>query len=95
MSVQNTSSQERAEPSSDPRADYIHVGIDSEGAFHCYRTTDETVHVIEDGEVTYRYDLTSDRSINTWLDYVAHKRGWADQRLFKNPFGSLTERIWQ
>lgn len=32
------------------RPHYIDLGTDTEGAVHTYRTTDETVHVVQDAE---------------------------------------------
>lgn len=71
--------------SSDPRPAYIHVGTDTEGASHVYRTTDETVHVIENGRRTERYDLDAlDKSVNDWLVYVETRRGgFVEQHLYR------------
>jgi len=66
----------------DPRAKYIFVGIDKAGGHHIYRTSDETVMVIEGTTIAYKHDLDG-RSINEWLDYVEGKRGWGSQLLYK------------
>ncbi|WP_382274738.1 hypothetical protein [Halovivax cerinus] len=71
----------------------FHAGIHPEGAFHCYRTIDETVHVIECGERVYRYGLTLTRSITNWFGYVAAQRGWAGQRFIEKSYRGSTERF--
>lgn len=76
----------------DPRDDYIPVGTDNEDAHHVYRTTDESVHVIKDGERTVRYDLEElEKSINNWIDYVyARREGFEVQHLYKNLNSAVT-----
>lgn len=77
----------------DPRPDYIHLGVDSEGTSHCYRTTDETVHVVNaDGDREYRYDLDG-RSINHWMDYVEQKRGWATRHMWADLGEAVSARM--
>ena len=61
--------------STDPRDSYIMVGVDQEGAHHIYRTRDETVHVIKNGQRTYRQELDG-RSVNAWITFVSERRGW-------------------
>ncbi|MFD1564419.1 hypothetical protein ACFR99_12765 [Haloarchaeobius amylolyticus] len=86
MSVQPRTHETVSEAqTTDPRANYISVGIDNEGAYHVYRTTDESVHVIENGERTVRYDLEDvEKTIDDWIDYIADRRGgFKVQYLFK------------
>ncbi|RZV05210.1 hypothetical protein BDK88_4233 [Natrinema hispanicum] len=86
MSVQPRTHETVSEAqTTDPRANYISVGIDNEGAHHVYRTTDESVHVIENGERTVRYDLEDvEKTIDDWIDYIADRRGGFEvQYLFK------------
>lgn len=61
------------------RPAYILVGTDREGAQHVYRTTDETVHVIQNGERELVQSVQA-HGIEAWLAYVADERGWADCR---------------
>jgi len=74
--------------STDPRDAYIPIGVDTKGGHHVYRTTDETVFAIEGGRVTQRYDV-SERSVNDWIDYVADRRGWESQELYKTAADAL------
>ena len=86
MSIQPRTHETVSEAqTTDPRANYISVGIDNEGAHHVYRTTDESVHVIENGERTFRYDLKDvEKTIDDWIDYIADRRGGFEvQYLFK------------
>lgn len=63
----------------DPRPNYIHLGVDTDHSSHVYRTTDETVHVVDaHGAREHRESLGS-RSVHDWMDYVATKRGWTTQ----------------
>ncbi|WP_436347057.1 hypothetical protein [Natronorubrum sp. FCH18a] len=76
----------------DPRLDYIEIGVDADvGASHVYRTVDETVLVIEGGEIAYRYDLEElGKSVNNWIDYVEARRGgFARQHLYKDLEGAI------
>jgi hypothetical protein len=78
----------------DPRPDYILVGIDTEGAHHVYRTTDETVHVINDTGRTYHYDLEAlEQTIDDWIEYVRTRRGFTTQYLYTTLADSLTDAI--
>jgi len=71
------------------RPAYITLGRDETGASHVYRTTDETVHVVADGERTHRQDL-GDKSVDEWMGYVDARRGW-DQRLYARSFGEAID----
>jgi len=74
--------------STDPRDDYIHIGVDQEGASHCYRTTDESIFAIDNGEVIHHFDLDG-RSVNTYIDHVAEARGWQSRQLYKGMASAL------
>lgn len=78
-----------------PREDYIPVGTDTDGAHHVYRTVDESIHVIKDGERTVRYDLEShNKSINDWIDYVdARRNGFEVLHLYKTLASSLENAV--
>jgi len=90
MSTTHSSTQERT----DPRPDYIHIGIDEEGGVHCYRTRDERVFCIEDGAVVEEFDLVElNRSVNDYIEHVADRRGWADQDLYTSMAASLTDSV--
>jgi len=88
MSTKANTQQE----STDPRDDYIHIGIDTHDASHVYRTKDETVLVIEDGRIAYRHDL-DERSVNEWLDYVTERRGWESRQLYKGMASALFSSV--
>ncbi|WP_306055611.1 hypothetical protein [Natronococcus wangiae] len=78
----------------DPRPDYILVGVDTDGAHHVYRTIDESVHVIDSHERTYRYDLEAlEKTINDWIAYITTRRGFATQHLYTTLADSLTDAI--
>lgn len=76
---------------SDPRDDYILIGVDVEGADHLYRTKDEHVLVVEDGAVAQNYDLEAlDKTVNDWIDYVKDRRGgFETQHLYKTAADAL------
>ncbi|MGQ3723548.1 hypothetical protein [Natrialba aegyptia] len=80
----------------DPRDDYILIGTDADGGDHIYRTKDEHVLVVEDGEVTQNYDLEDhDATVNEWIDYVETKiyGGFESQYLFKTMGDWVSEAI--
>jgi len=60
---------------------YIHVGVDSEGGSHVYRTSDETIFAIEaDGSRSYRFDVAGmgPRAADDYVAHVSDCRGWQD-----------------
>ena len=65
---------------SDPRADYIPLGRDGQGAYHVFRTIDETVHVVNDVEREHVEQLARGSKIDVWMEFVATRRGWDDRR---------------
>jgi len=68
-----------ADRSTDPRPTYIDLGTDAEGREHTYRTTVETIVVVRDGQRVHREQL-GPRTVDDWMDFVAERIGWADQR---------------
>jgi hypothetical protein len=62
------------------RPTYIWLGTDNAGADHVYRTSDETIHVIDGTRRSHREQLGG-RRVEEWLDYVAHERGWLVQKM--------------
>ncbi|MFC6765901.1 hypothetical protein [Natrinema soli] len=93
MSIQpRTTETVSARSRTDPRPDYILVGIDTEGAHHVYRTTDETVHVIHNTKRTYCYDLEAvNQDINDWIEYVKAERGFTTQHLYSSLTNSFLD----
>jgi hypothetical protein len=71
-----TPTTEKASPI---RRNYVPLGTDQHGARHLYRTVDETIFVIQDGEITHRVDV-GDRLVDEYMDHVETHRGWADKR---------------
>ena len=57
------------------RPTYIELGVDAEGRSHVYRTSDETVHVIADGERVH-VEALDGRHVDEWMAYVAERVGW-------------------
>jgi len=62
------------------RPTYIWLGKDNAGADHVYRTSDETIHVIDGTRRSHREPL-GDRRVEEWLDYVDQQRGWLVQKM--------------
>jgi hypothetical protein len=73
------------------REDYIVIGVDQIGASHVYRTFDETVLVIDDGEIEHRYDLEAlGKDVNEWIEFVEWRRGgFEEQYLYKSAADAL------
>lgn len=66
----------------DPRPAYLPLGVDTAGAFHVCRTTDETIHVVEDGTRSHRFDLGA-HSVDDYVRFVRDEvdgRDWATRR---------------
>lgn len=82
----------------DPRPGYVGLGDDTDGAFHIYRTTDETIHVVQDGERVQKFDLNG-RSVDGYVKFVRDEldeREWANRRYLVNdeaPFDALVDHI--
>ena len=90
MSTKHSPSQKRT----DPRDAYIQIGVDNENCHHLYRTKDETVLVVRDGKLTYRYDLLEKgKTVNDWIRYVRQKRGWKFRDLHIDMADFAADRI--
>lgn len=88
MSTTRRHTNVSARRGTDRRPAYILIGIDTAGAHHVYRTTDESVHVLEGGERTHRFDLESHENplegVNDWIAHVEAARGFETQHLYKS-----------
>jgi hypothetical protein len=83
-----TSTTEKAS-AHNPRPRYIALGTDAEGAYHVYRTSDESIHVITDGTRTRRFDIDDEPDLAHVDHYVAHvdaARGWRDCQYGRDAF---------
>lgn len=82
----------------DPRPGYIKLGDDTDGAFHIYRTTDETIHVVQNGERVQKFDLNG-RSVDDYVKFVRDdldEREWANRRYLaddEDPFAAFVGQI--
>jgi hypothetical protein len=82
----------------DPRPNYIPLGEDTDGASHVYRTTDETIHVVQDGERVQRFSLGT-RTVDDYVKFVRDEvegREWENRRYIaddEDPFAALVEDI--
>ncbi|QCW04935.1 hypothetical protein FGF80_04240 [Natrinema pallidum] len=80
------------------RPDYIELGEDTAGASHVYRTFDETVLGVQNGELVQRFDLNG-RSVDEYVKFVRDEvddRDWADHHYYaddENPFEVLARII--
>lgn len=85
-----------ADTRSSVRPAYILLGRDTAGASHVYRTTDETIHVVQDGERVQKFVLDG-RSVDDYVTFVrddVDDREWETRRYIaddENPFASLTD----
>mgnify|MGYP000047146048 CR=1 FL=1 len=75
----------------DIRDNYIPLGTDADGRAHVYRTLDESIHVIADGQRVHREDVTR-RTVDEWMAYVEGRVGWADRR-YGRGIGGMVEAI--
>lgn len=67
------------EPHTDPRPDYVPLGVDERGAHHVYDTGSETVHIIHpDGSRGRR--LLDGGDVDDWMDAVAGSWGWETKK---------------
>lgn len=80
------------------RPDYIVLGEDSEAVSYVYRTFDETVLVIQSGELVQRFNLDGcpvDDYVRSVRDEV-NDRDWANRHYYandENPFEVLARNI--
>jgi len=75
MSTNTRSTQNRI----DPRPRYFALGVDGDGAQHCYHTRSDTVIVVRNGKREHVEDMHG-RSLDGWMAYVADARGWDTRR---------------
>lgn len=76
------------------RPAYIPLGTDDEGAHHVYRTTDETIHVVQGGDRTHVEDLNAaGHDVDDWMDFVTARRGWTDRQYGVNLVDMLTDSV--
>ncbi|MEF8780793.1 MAG: hypothetical protein V5A46_08970 [Haloferacaceae archaeon] len=82
----------------DPRPAYIQLGEDTNDAFHVYRTTDETIHVVRDGKRVQKFVLNG-RSVDDYVKFVRDEvdgRQWENRRYIaddEDPIAALIEDI--
>lgn len=67
-----------ARKGTDPRPNYLLLGTDAEGRDHVYRTYAEEVVIVRDGQRTHVEDLAAYPGVDSWLQLVADRIGWAD-----------------
>jgi hypothetical protein len=85
---------EKASESTDPRPNYIQLGQDEIGDVHLYRTTDESVFVIDHGgHLVERFNLNG-RPLHHYREFIAAQRGWHDywptvQAEIEDPFALM------
>jgi len=91
-------SDPNARKRTDPRPAYIELGDDTDGASHVYRTTDETIHVFQDGQRVQKFVLNG-RSVDDYVKFVRDDvkgREWENRRYVaddEDPFAALIEEI--
>jgi hypothetical protein len=77
----------------DPRPTYIRLGVDTEHASHVYRTTDETIHVVDADGNREHVEALDGRSVHEWMDYVRTERGWTTQYMFDSPGNAIAATL--
>jgi hypothetical protein len=91
-------SDANARKRTDPRPAYIELGDDTDGASHVYRTTDETIHVVQNGQRIQKFVLNG-RSVDDYVKFVRDEvdgREWENRRYIaddEDPFAALVENI--
>jgi hypothetical protein len=91
-------SDANARKRTDPRPAYIKLGDDTDGASHVYRTTDETIHVVQNGQRIQKFVLNG-RSVDGYVKFVRDEvdgREWENRRYIaddEDPFAALVENI--
>jgi hypothetical protein len=91
-------SNPNARKRTDPRPNYIPLGGDTDGASHVYRTTDETIHVVQDGERVQQFSLGT-RTVDDYVKFVrddVEGREWENRRYIaddEDPFAALIDDI--
>lgn len=79
-----------SERSTAVRPNYVHLGTDAEGRHHTYRTSDESVLVVRDGQRIHR-EVLGPRSVDDWMAFVDERIGW-DRRDYGVALSELVER---
>jgi hypothetical protein len=69
----------------DPRPDYIPLGVDGAGAHHVWDRRTDTIHIVHDDGSRGRR-LLGDHSVDDWMAAVDDAQGWASRR-----YGSFTD----
>ncbi|WP_436933710.1 hypothetical protein [Halovenus marina] len=77
MSRSISNSARRAERSTDPRSNYIPLGVDERDAHHVYDTTTETIHIVHPDGSRGRRLLDDTQSVDDWMDAVDDSWGWS------------------
>lgn len=79
------------------RPDYIHIGIDSTGAIHCWHASTNTVHVIYNGRRRQRIRIDAVRDffdIDHYVTVIGDRRDWQDLAFgFDAYVGQLAEAV--
>lgn len=94
----STENDANAGKRTDPRPAYIKLGDDTDGASHVYRTTDETIHVVQNGQRIQKFVLNG-RSVDGYVKFVRDEvdgREWENRRYIaddEDPFAALVENI--
>jgi hypothetical protein len=94
----STENDANAGKRTDPRPAYIELADDTDGASHVYRTTDETIHVVQDGKRVQRFSLGT-RTVDDYVKFVrddVEGRGWKNRRYIaadEDPFAALIADI--
>ncbi|RZH67738.1 hypothetical protein [Natrinema altunense] len=90
-------SDPNARKRTDPRPAYIELGDDTDGAFYVYRTTDETIHVVQDSQRVQKFVLNG-RSVDEYVKFVRDEVegcDWEDRRYVaddEDPFAALVDQ---
>ncbi|ELY85786.1 hypothetical protein [Natrinema altunense] len=91
-------SDPNARKRTDPRPAYIELGDDTDGAFHVYRTTDETIHVVQDRQRVQKVVLNG-RSVDEYVRFVRDEVegcDWEARRYVaddEDPFAAFVDQI--
>lgn len=76
------------------RPKYIDLGTDTEGAVHSYRTTDDTVFVVRDGDVAHREQLSPPATtVDDWMAHSERLAGWQERRYGRTLTEMLTDAV--
>lgn len=80
------------------RPTYIELGEDTKGAWHLFRTVDETIHVVQDGARIQRFDLDG-TSADEYVQFVrddVDDRDWATRKFLaadEDPFTDIADTL--